>query len=144
VKPIYVLGAAALVGAGIWYATRKPSAKTTGFPVAGNVHTPEEFGFALLALGYPTAVGMPGWRYTDAQTKAEVAKFQTDYNAVRILVARESGTSLGDKDLRTDGVVDRGTVMAVQLADDLVVKGEFNSWYSIVEWARTGELPQPP
>lgn len=140
-SPLVLLGAAALVGLGI-YLARKPKPKSaSGFKGTAIYHTPQEVGFALLALGYPLAVGLPGWRLGDEHTRSQFQKFQRDYNIVRSFMQREYGVIMGMGDVRTDGVVDQPTMQAVQFANEFVDinKEDVGNWLRVVQISK-GEI----
>jgi LPXTG-motif cell wall-anchored protein len=153
VKPRTIVlwaGALALAGGGFWYLSRKKKEEAKaiqkGYPANERFPTKESFGFGLLALGYPTAVGTPGWKINDAQTTTEIIKFQKDFNLVRRFVEGNFGVEIGPKEVRTDGVVDMKTVAALAAATDFVElnKDDVGTWPEVVQEARLPPIPPPP
>jgi len=151
-KTWLVVGAVALAAGGFWYVSQrkkkeeKKAQAPKGYMGNDRFPTAESFGFGLLALGYPTAVGTPGWKLDDVQTKGQVSAFQKDFNLVRSQIKDVFGTEIGPQDLRTDGVVDQRTVNALTAATDFIEINEedLGAWPTIVEEARLPPVPPPP
>ena len=94
----------------------------------------QSFGQALSELGYGAAFVLPGWEILSTETMNTVMVFQSDYDAVRAGLLKQTGVELPF--VVIDGLIGEATIRALIFAQDFERNNPDDSWIALVTDAR--------